>query len=219
VGGSGGGKSTITKLLMRLYDVTSGHVLVNGVDVREWDTAALRRKIGVVFQENVLFNAPIAENIAYGRPTAKGEEIEAAAALADADQFIRRLPHGYATVVGERGVKLSGGERQRVAIARAVLIKPQLYVFDEATSSLDARSEALVQAAIDRVSAGASSLTIAHRLSTIVNADEILVLKEGQIVERGHHEALVALDGEYAALYTTQQRQSQPLDRLVPVAV
>jgi len=206
VGGSGGGKSTITKLLLRLYDPTGGSILVDGVDVREWDLGALRRSFGVVFQENILFNESIALNIAYGRPDVSADEIAAAARLAHADEFIARLPQQYQTVVGERGMKLSGGERQRIAVARAVILRPKLYIFDEATSSLDARSEAQVQMAIDDVAKGVSSLTIAHRLSTIVNADQILVLREGRIVERGTHDTLLKIHGEYAGLYATQQR-------------
>lgn len=205
VGGSGGGKSTLTKLLLRYYDVSEGEILVNGVSIREWDVAELRRRIGVVFQDNILLNDSIATNIRYGTFDASQDEVVAAARLANATEFIDRLPDGYSTVVGERGVKLSGGERQRVAIARAVLKHPELYIFDEATSSLDTRSEAEVQAAIDRVSTGSASMTIAHRLSTIVNADEILVIMRGVVVERGRHEQLIAAQGEYAALFTAQR--------------
>lgn len=205
VGGSGGGKSTLTKLLLRYYDASEGEILVNGISIRDWDVAELRRRIGVVFQDNILLNDSIATNIRYGSFDASQDEVVAAARLANATEFIDRLPDEYSTVVGERGVKLSGGERQRVAIARAVLKHPELYIFDEATSSLDTRSEAEVQAAIDRVSTGSASMTIAHRLSTIVNADEILVIMRGVVVERGRHEQLIAAQGEYAALFTAQR--------------
>lgn len=211
VGGSGGGKSTITKLVLRYYDVTSGEVLVNNVNIKEWDLTALRQNIGVVFQDNILFNDSIANNITYGAFASTKEQVIAAATLANAHDFIMTLPEQYDTIVGERGIKLSGGERQRIAIARAVIRHPQLYIFDEATSSLDSQSERLVQDAIDRVSSGAATLTVAHRLSTIVNADEILVLMQGRIVERGRHEQLIAHGGEYAELYATQREHPEPV--------
>ncbi len=211
VGGSGGGKSTLTKLLLRYYDATSGSILVDGIDIKQWDLKSLRHRIGVVFQDNILLNDSIEHNIQYGTFTTKHKDVVSAATLANAEEFIARLPGGYTTVVGERGVKLSGGERQRVAIARAVIKRPALYVFDEATSSLDTRSESQVQDAIDRVSAGAASLTIAHRLSTIVNADEIVVLVQGRVVERGQHITLLASGGEYAKLFTAQRDNPQPL--------
>lgn len=206
VGGSGGGKSTLTKLLLRYYDATNGQILVDGVDIKEWDISALRHRMGVVFQDNILLNDTIEHNIMYGSFDATHDQVVAAAKLANAEEFITRLPEGYRTIVGERGVKLSGGERQRAAIARAVLKRPALYVFDEATSSLDTRSESQVQTAIDHVSSGAVSLTIAHRLSTIVNADEILVLVRGEIAEHGRHAALLAQGGEYAKLFTAQRQ-------------
>lgn len=209
VGGSGGGKSTLTKLLLRYYDVTAGQILVNSRDIREWDVMELRRHIGVVFQDNILLNDTIAKNIRYGNFGASDDEVTAAARLANADEFIRRLPEGYQTVVGERGMKLSGGERQRVAIARAVIKQPALYIFDEATSSLDTRSERQVQSAIDHVAAGAASLTIAHRLSTVQNADEILVLVRGRIVEQGRHDELIVAGREYEKLYSAQQRVTE----------
>jgi len=206
VGGSGGGKSTLTKLLLRYYDVTSGEILVDGVNIKEWDLATLRHRIGVVFQDNILLNDSVEHNIMYGTFTATHDQVAAAAKLANAEEFITRLSDGYDTVVGERGVKLSGGERQRIAIARAVLKRPALYVFDEATSSLDTRSESQVQEAIDHVSSGAASFTIAHRLSTIVNADEIIVLVRGLVVERGQHTDLLAQGGEYAKLFVAQRQ-------------
>ncbi len=207
VGGSGGGKSTITKLLLRYYDVTAGKVMVDGHDIRQWDLLALRGRIGVVFQDNILLNDTIGNNIRYGSFSASQEDVVVAAKLANAHDFIMTLPGKYETIVGERGIKLSGGERQRVAIARAVIKQPALYIFDEATSSLDTRSERQVQLAIDHVAAGAASLTIAHRLSTIQNADEILVLSQGQIVERGRHDDLMAQAGEYAKLYSAQRQK------------
>ncbi len=209
VGGSGGGKSTLTKLLLRYYDVTSGEILVNGVDIKNWDLSVLRHRIGVVFQDNILLHDTIEHNILYGTFTAEHEAVVTAAKLANAEEFIARLPDGHGTIVGERGVKLSGGERQRVAIARAVIKRPDLYIFDEATSSLDTRSEAQVQQAIDHVSVGVASLTIAHRLSTIVNADEILVLVRGQLLERGKHQNLLTKGGEYAKLFTAQRSQPE----------
>lgn len=209
VGGSGGGKSTMAKLLLRYYDVTAGAILVNGVSIKDWDLDALRHRIGVVFQDNILLNDTIAANIRYGTFRADDRHIHAAAQLANADEFIQTLTGAYETVVGERGIKLSGGERQRVAIARAVLKSPDLYIFDEATSSLDSRSEAQVQAAIDRVSSAAASLTIAHRLSTIANADEILVMVAGRVSERGRHHELMAADGEYAKLYSIQRQHPE----------
>lgn len=218
VGGSGGGKSTITKLVLRYYDVTSGAIMVNGVDIRTWELDSLRQRMAVVFQDNILFNDTIAKNIAYGSPNATTEEIITAAKLANAHEFIMSLPDQYESMVGERGIKLSGGERQRVAIARAVIQKPALYIFDEATSSLDSRSERLVQDAIDHVSAGVASLTIAHRLSTVVNADEIIVLMEGRIVERGRHTDLIAQNGEYAKLYATQRHDQAAVPEL-PISV
>ncbi|MBI3573253.1 MAG: ABC transporter ATP-binding protein [Candidatus Kerfeldbacteria bacterium] len=217
VGGSGGGKSTITKLLLRYYDVTGGAILVNGKNIKAWDLLELRRRISVVFQDNILFNDTIGNNIKYGTFSASDDAVVSAAKLANADEFIRRLPQGYQTMVGERGIKLSGGERQRVAIARAVIKQPDVFIFDEATSSLDSRSERLVQNAIDQVAASAASLTIAHRLSTIVNADEILVLMQGEIVERGRHEDLLAAGGEYAKLFTAQREHPDPVIQVVPL--
>jgi subfamily B ATP-binding cassette protein MsbA len=206
VGPSGAGKSTIANLIPRFYDITSGSVLLDGLDVRSVTVNSLRRQIGIVPQESILFSSSVRENIAYGKIEATTEEIEDAARAANAHDFIVRLPEGYDTLVGERGTKLSGGERQRVAIARALLKNPKLLILDEATSSLDVASEAVVQDALDRLMQNRTTLVIAHRLSTIVNADKILVMQNGRIVEAGAHEELLAEGGLYADLYTIQSK-------------
>jgi ABC-type transport system involved in Fe-S cluster assembly fused permease/ATPase subunit len=208
VGGSGGGKSTLVKLLFRFYDVTSGRILIDGQDISQITQQSLRSAIGIVPQDTVLFNDTILENIRYGRPAASETEIEHAIDLAHLRGFINSLPDGGQTVVGERGLKLSGGEKQRVAIARTILKNPAILVFDEATSSLDSYSEQQIMTAINEVSKDNTSLVIAHRLSTIVDADNILVIKDGQIVEQGNHQQLLAQQGEYAALWQLQQKQS-----------
>ncbi len=204
VGPSGAGKSTIAQLLSRLYDPTQGRVVFDGVDVKELDAEWLRRQIGVVSQEPLLFSLPVRENIRYARPSATDAEVEAAAKAAHAHEFVSKFPDGYATEVGERGVQLSGGQKQRIAIARAVLKDPRVLVLDEATSALDAESEHLVQDALDRLKEGRTTLIIAHRLSTVVNADRVVVLEHGVIVQEGRHEDLARKDGTYRKLVERQ---------------
>lgn len=206
VGPSGAGKTTLMALLQRFYDPRRGAVLVDGQDVRSLKQEQLRRQIGVVLQDAMLFNESVRENIAYGRPSATQAEIEAAARAANAHGFVTRLENGYDTVVGERGSRLSAGERQRVAIARALLKDPPILVFDEATAALDAATEALVQQAIEKLVRGRTTFIIAHRLSTVVHADRILVLKRGRIVESGTHAELLAHKGHYHALVKRQTR-------------
>jgi ABC-type multidrug transport system fused ATPase/permease subunit len=207
VGPSGSGKTTIVKLLMRFYDPTEGRVLVNGIDLRTLKQRSVREKLGVVLQDVALFNDNIGENIAFARPGATTDQVREAASAAHADEFIRRLQDGYETIVGERGIKLSGGEKQRVAIARAILKDPQLIILDEATSALDSESEQVVQGAFERLLRGKSSIIIAHRLSTVMSADQILVIKEGQIVERGRHQTLTQQPGGlYAKLFSIQSK-------------
>jgi len=207
VGPSGSGKSTLARLLYRFYDVSSGRITVDGQDLRAVQQASLRAAIGIVPQDTVLFNDSIEYNIAYGRPEATHEEIVAAARLAQIHDFVASLPEGYDTPVGERGLKLSGGEKQRVAIARAILKNPRILIFDEATSALDSKSEKLIQAELAQISADRTTLTIAHRLSTIVDADQILVLERGRIVERGRHAELLARAGAYARMWALQLRE------------
>jgi ATP-binding cassette, subfamily B, bacterial len=200
VGETGSGKTTLGYLVARLYDVGSGAVRIEGTDVRDLTFDALRSIVGVVSQETYLFHGTVRENLAFARPGATDADIEAAARAAQIDDHLRSLPEGYDTVVGERGYRFSGGEKQRLAIARAVLRDPAVLVLDEATSSLDVETERLVQDALDDLSQGRTSIVIAHRLSTVRDADLILVLDHGRIVERGTHADLVALGGRYAAL-------------------
>ncbi len=204
VGPSGAGKSTVSRLLFRFYDVDEGAIRIDGQDIRDVTQASLRAAIGIVPQDTVLFNDTIYYNVAYGRPGASPAEVEHAARLARIHDFIMTLPDGYNTTVGERGLKLSGGERQRVAIARTILKAPRLLLFDEATSALDTRTEKEIQASLRSISIGVTTLVIAHRLSTVVDADEIIVLEGGNIVERGRHNALLANNGIYAAMWARQ---------------
>ncbi len=209
VGHSGSGKSTLARLLFRFYDVSAGCVLINGQDIRDVTQKSLRACIGIVPQDTVLFNDSIYYNIAYGRPSANREEVFEAARSAHIHDFIENLPNKYETTVGERGLKLSGGEKQRVAIARAILKKPIIIIFDEATSALDSRSERVIQTELKRVAKDRTTLTIAHRLSTIADADQILVMNEGRIIERGNHSELLALNGSYAHMWELQQQEEQ----------
>ncbi|MDP9096347.1 MAG: ABC transporter ATP-binding protein/permease [Pseudomonadota bacterium] len=204
VGPTGAGKSTISRLLFRFYDVSAGSVEIDGVDVRDLTQESLRAAIGVVPQDTVLFNDTIGYNIAYGKPGATQQEVERAARLAQVHDFIRSLPEGYQTRVGERGLKLSGGEKQRVAIARTILKDPQILILDEATSALDSRTEQEIDAALRLVSADRTTLVIAHRLSTVVDADEIIVLEDGRVAERGTHAGLLADQGLYARMWALQ---------------
>ncbi|MFN3651447.1 MAG: ABC transporter ATP-binding protein [Armatimonadota bacterium] len=214
VGPTGAGKTTIAALIPRFYDVTGGAVRIDGLDIRQYQLASLRKHIGIVPQDTVLFAGSLRDNIAYGRVDATLEEITAAAKAANAWEFIEKLPRGLNTMVGERGVMLSGGQRQRIAIARAILRNPTILILDEATSSLDNRSERLVQDALQRLMQHRTTLVIAHRLSTVRNADLIIVLKDGEVVERGRHDELIAADGLYATLYQSQflSREAEALE-------
>jgi ATP-binding cassette, subfamily B, heavy metal transporter len=207
VGPTGAGKSTVSRLLFRFYDITAGQIRIDGQDIRDITQDSLRAAIGVVPQDTVLFNDTIGYNIAYGRPGASQEQIEHAARLAQVHDFVQRLPDGYNTRVGERGLKLSGGEKQRVAIARTILKDPRILILDEATSALDTHTEQEIQAALRAVARHRTTLTIAHRLSTVIDADQIIVLDHGRIVERGNHAELLARDGVYARMWALQAEQ------------
>ena len=217
VGPSGAGKSTISKLLYRFYDVSSGSITIDGQDIQSVTQQSLRDAIGVVPQDTVLFNDTIAYNIQYGDPLAGPEIIEEAAKLASLHEFIAKLPQGYETMVGERGLKLSGGEKQRVAIARTIVKDPDVLIFDEATSSLDSLTEKEIQHSLVEVSRNRTTLVIAHRLSTIIDADEILVPKDGEIVEQGNHNDLVEQDGEYASIWMRQREAREYQSRLLDI--
>jgi len=210
VGPSGSGKSTLARLMFRFYDVNQGAIRIDGQDIRQVTQHSLREAIGIVPQDTVLFNVTVEYNIAYGRTGADRAAVEAAARAAHIDDFIRRAPKGYDTIVGERGLKLSGGEKQRVAIARTLLKDPPVLIFDEATSALDSANERAIQAELQGVARNKTALVIAHRLSTVVDAHQILVMDQGRIVERGHHAELLALDGRYAQMWRLQQSRSEP---------
>jgi ATP-binding cassette, subfamily B, heavy metal transporter len=216
VGHSGSGKSTLSRLLFRFYDVSAGCILVNNQDIRDVTQQSLRAAMGIVPQDTVLFNDSIYFNIAYGRPEATPEEIFAAAKSAHIHDLVESLPDKYETIVGERGLKLSGGEKQRVAIARTILKKPDILIFDEATSALDSKSEKLIQAELKRISINRTTLTIAHRLSTIADADQILVMDHGRIIEHGNHKQLLAANGAYARMWILQQQQEKK-DQQLPL--
>ena len=214
VGPSGAGKSTISRLLFRFYDIAGGRILIDGQDIRDVTQASLRAAIGMVPQDTVLFNDTVRYNIRYGRWDASDAEVEQAAGLAQIDTFIRSTPKGYETEVGERGLKLSGGEKQRVAIARTILKAPPVLLLDEATSALDSHTEREIQDALDRVSRNRTTLVIAHRLSTIVEADEIIVLDHGSIVERGTHAQLLTARGLYASMWYRQREAEEAREKL-----
>lgn len=214
VGPSGAGKSTISRILFRFYDISSGRVLIDGQDIRDVTQKSLRSAVGMVPQDTVLFNDSIRYNIRYGRPEASDAEVEAAAAQAQIADFIARLPKGYDSAVGERGLKLSGGEKQRVAIARTILKNPPVLILDEATSALDTHTEKEIQAALKRISENRTTLIIAHRLSTVVDADEIIVLDHGRIAERGRHDDLLARNGKYAAMWNRQREADAAREKL-----
>ena len=210
VGPTGGGKSTVVSLIPRFYDPTAGRVLIDGADIRDWKLVSLRREVGFVLQETVLFQGTVRDNIAYGRPNATEEEIMAAAKLANADEFIAKMPNGYDSIVGERGDTLSGGQRQRIGIARALIRKSPILILDEPTAALDTESERLVIEGLERLMKGRTVIMIAHRLSTIRDADKIIVLKDGVVAEQGSHEELMQMNGVYAELYHIQYGTPSP---------
>ncbi|HAD05530.1 MAG TPA: ABC transporter ATP-binding protein, partial [Anaerolineaceae bacterium] len=212
IGATGSGKTTLVNLIPRFYDVSEGAVKIDGIDVRQMDLPSLRRQIGIVLQTSLLFSTTIRENLTYGRPDATNEEIIAAAKAAQAHEFIMELPHGYDTVVGERGVTLSGGQRQRIAIGRALLMNPRILILDDSTSSVDTQTEHLIQKALSTLMEGRTTLIIAQRLSTVKKADLILVMDQGRIVEQGTHQQLLALNGLYRQIYDLQLRNQEELE-------
>jgi ATP-binding cassette, subfamily B, multidrug efflux pump len=216
LGHTGAGKTSLVALIPRFYDVTQGAVSIDRQDVRDVDLQSLRRKIGIVMQESLLFSASVAENIAYGDPGASMERIVRAAKAAQAFEFISELPDGFETKIGERGVTLSGGQRQRLAIARALLIDPRILILDDATASVDMRTEFQIQRALQELMKGRTTFVIAQRLSTIKQADQILVLEHGRIVQRGRHDDLVALPGPYREIYDLQLRDQEEVQRQLP---
>jgi subfamily B ATP-binding cassette protein MsbA len=211
VGSSGSGKSTILSLVLNFIQPTTGKILIDGHDLQTVRLRDYRKHLGVVLQDNFLFDGTILDNIRFSNPEANIQEIKSVCRIANADEFIEKFPNGYDTIVGERGVKLSGGQRQRIAIARALLANPRVLILDEATSSLDSESEALIQEGLNRLRAGRTTFVIAHRLSTIRSADQILVVESGEILERGTHEQLIAMEGRYKQLYDKQYRFEQNL--------
>jgi ATP-binding cassette subfamily B protein len=213
LGQTGSGKSTLVNLIPRFYDVTEGRITIDGIDVRDVQLASLRRQVGVVLQESLLFSATIRENIAYGRPDVPDESIVAAAKAANAHDFIMEFPEGYDTTIGERGVTVSGGQRQRIAIARALLIDPRILILDDSTSSVDTKTEYLIQEALDRLMEGRTTFVIAQRLTTVQHAHQILVLDRGEIAERGTHAELLERGGLYAEIYRLQLQDQERLRR------
>ena len=214
-GPSGSGKTTISRLLFRFYDVSGGAIIVDGQDIRSVTQASVREAIGIVPQDTVLFNDTIAYNIEYGFPGCSEQSVVKAAKSAAIHDFILSTPDQYQTMVGERGLKLSGGEKQRVSIARTILKDPRIFLFDEATSSLDSLTEKEIQKSLNQISLERTTLVIAHRLSTIIDADEIIVLEAGRIVERGQHDQLLASDGVYASMWLRQQQEEQKNEQLI----